>query len=126
MIRHLIVGSDMDFSEVVLKFSNLIDALSGFLYTYILIFLLLACGLYFTIKTRFIQFRFLSDVFFVLKERGQKKHISPFGALMISTASRAGLGNIVGVGVAISVGGVGALFWRWVVEIVGGGGQVPL
>lgn len=120
MIRHLIVGSDMDFSEVVLKFSNLIDALSGFLYTYILIFLLLACGLYFTIKTRFIQFRFLSDVFFVLKERGQKKHISPFGALMISTASRVGIGNIVGVGVAISLGGVGALFWMWVVAIVGG------
>ena len=115
----------MDFSELVLKFSNLVDALSGFLYTYILIFLLLACGLYFTIKTRFIQFRFLSDVFFILKERGQKEHISPFGALMISTASRVGIGNIVGVGVAISLGGVGALFWMWIVAIVGGG-QVPL
>lgn len=75
-------------------------------------------------KRALFSFVFSPMCFFVLKERGQKKHISPFGALMISTASRVGIGNIVGVGVAISLGGVGALFWKWVVAIVGG--QVPL
>lgn len=101
-------------------FGTVVGEASGFLYTYWLVFALILCGLYLTIATRFIQVRFLRDVFGVLKERSQKEHISPFGALMISTASRVGIGNIVGVSVAIASGGSGALFWMWVSAIVGG------
>lgn len=101
-------------------FYSLVGATSGFLYTYWLVFALILCGLYLTIRTRFIQLRFLKDAFLILKERGNKEHITPFGALMISTASRVGIGNIVGVSVAIVGGGVGALFWMWITAIVGG------
>ncbi|AAP78228.1 alanine:cation symporter family protein [Helicobacter sp. MIT 03-1614] len=99
---------------------NIIDSTNGFLYTYWLVFALIACGLYLSIRTRFIQLRFLKDAFMVLNERSHQKHISPFGALMISTASRVGIGNIVGVSIAIVSGGVGALFWMWVTALVGG------
>ncbi len=101
-------------------FMDFVSSFSGFLYTYWLVFALLLCGAYLTIRTRFIQLRFLRDVFAVLKEKSEKEHISPFGALMISTASRVGIGNIVGVSVAIASGGSGALFWMWVSAIVGG------
>ncbi len=100
--------------------TNLINVASNFLYTYFLVFALLLCGLYFTIRTGFIQLRFLPLAFFVLLEKSHKEHISPFGALMISTASRVGIGNIVGVAVAISSGGAGALFWMWITAILGG------
>lgn len=115
----------MDSSQDLLQLlysglSTLADSLNGFLYTYWLVFALILCGLYLTIRTRFIQFRFLKDAFIVLNERSHEKHISPFGALMISTASRVGIGNIVGVSIAIVGGGVGALFWMWVTAIVGG------
>lgn len=89
-------------------FENIIGGANTFLYTYWLVFALILCGLYLSIRTRFIQFRFLKDAFLVLKEKSHEKHISPFGALMISTASRVGIGNIVGVSVAITSGGVGA------------------
>lgn len=101
-------------------FHSIVDSTSGFLYTYWLVFALILCGLYLTIRTRFIQLRFLKDAFMVLKEKSHEKHISPFGALMISTASRVGIGNIVGVSVAIVSGGVGALFWMWLTALVGG------
>lgn len=101
-------------------FAAFADSLNGFLYTYWLVFALILCGLFLTIRTRFIQLRFLKDSFLVLKERSHEKHISPFGALMISTASRVGIGNIIGVTIAIMSGGAGALFWMWVTAIVGG------
>ena len=75
-------------------------------------------------KRALFSFVFSPMNFLSSKKEEKKEHISPFGALMISTASRVGIGNIVGVGLAISLGGVGALFWMWVVAIVGG--QVPL
>lgn len=111
----------MDNSDSILGlFEHFIGLSSTFLYTYFLIFLLLACGIYFTIRTKFIQLRFFVDAINVLKEKSQSEHISPFGALMISTASRVGIGNIVGVSVAISIGGVGALFWMWITALIGG------
>lgn len=100
--------------------TNVINVSSTFLYTYFLVFVLVFCGLYFTIRTGFIQLRFLPSALSVLLEKSHKEHISPFGALMISTASRVGIGNIVGVAVAISGGGAGALFWMWITAILGG------
>ncbi|MDE5592182.1 MAG: alanine:cation symporter family protein, partial [Helicobacter sp.] len=102
------------------NFSNFVDLASSFLYSYFLVFLLLICGLYFTIRTGFVQFWFLPLSFSILREKSHKEHISPFEALMVSTASRVGIGNIVGVAVAISAGGAGALFWMWVTAILGG------
>lgn len=99
---------------------NFVGLVSGFLYTYWLVFALILCGLYLSFRTGFIQLRFLKDAIFVLREKSQKEHISPFGALMVSTASRVGIGNIVGVAVAISGGGAGALFWMWITAILGG------
>ena len=99
---------------------NFVRLVSEFLYTYWLVFALILCGLYLSFRTGFIQLRFLKDAIFVLREKSQKEHISPFGALMVSTASRVGIGNIVGVAVAIAGGGVGALFWMWITAILGG------
>ena len=84
--------------------------------------LVLFCGgVYFTIRTRFPQFRLFGESIHVVMEKpAQEGSISSFGALMISTASRVGTGNIVGVSTAICLGGPGAVFWMWVTAILGG------
>lgn len=99
-------------------------SLNDFLYSYILIFLLVAAGIYFSIRTKFVQFRLIGDAIKALKEKAEKndngKSVSSFQALMISTASRVGTGNIAGIATAIVAGGPGAVFWMWVMAIVGG------
>ncbi len=106
-------------------FGELISIGNNLLWTYILIGFLLLLGLYLTVKTNFVQFRMLPDMFKELikgtdrtafKER---KGTSPFQAFAISTAARVGTGNLAGVALAISVGGPGAIFWMWVVALVG-------
>lgn len=84
--------------------------------------LVLFCGgLYFTIRTKFPQFRLFKESIRVVSEKPKdKESISSFGALMISTASRVGTGNIVGVSTALCMGGPGAVFWMWVTAILGG------
>ena len=84
--------------------------------------LVLFCGgVYFTIRTRFPQLRLFGESIHVVMEKPtQEGSISSFGALMISTASRVGTGNIVGVSTAICLGGPGAVFWMWVTAILGG------
>lgn len=105
-------------------FNNLLASLNDFLYSYILIFLLVAAGIYFSIRTKFVQFRLIGDAIKALKEKAEKndngKSVSSFQALMISTASRVGTGNIAGIATAIVAGGPGAIFWMWVMAIVGG------
>lgn len=71
-------------------FIELLDQTNTYLYTYILVFTLLACGIYFSIRTRFIQFRFLPQVFKILREKSHEEHVSPFGALMVLSALRTG------------------------------------
>ena len=101
-------------------FANIISLISGFLYSYILIALLIAAGLYFTIKTGFIQFRLFGESIRVIAEkREDRESISSFQALMVSTASRVGTGNVVGVTGAIIAGGAGAVFWMWVSALLG-------
>ena len=83
--------------------------------------LLLAGGLYFTIRTKFIQGRMFKEAIRVISEKPKNDNdISSFGALMVSTASRVGTGNIIGVATAIVMGGYGSIFWMWVVAILGG------
>ncbi len=101
---------------------RVVNAIGGFLYRpYIVPLFLLAAGLYFTIRTGLIQFQLFGESIRVVKEKPKEKgSISSFGALMVSTASRVGTGNIVGVSTAICLGGFGAVFWMWVVALVGG------
>ena len=100
---------------------ELLSAVNGVLYYPILIIVLLACGFYFTIRTKFIQFGLLGEAFKVIKEKPEgKDDVSSFQALMVSTASRVGTGNIVGVSNAICLGGPGAVFWMWIIALIGG------
>lgn len=105
-------------------FNDLLSSLNDFLYSYILIFLLVAAGIYFTIRTKFVQFRLIGDAIKTLKEKSVKndsgKSVSSFQALMISTASRVGTGNIAGIATAIVAGGPGAVFWMWLMALIGG------
>lgn len=97
--------------------------LNNFMYTYILIFMLIGAGVYFTIRTRFVQLRRIGDVIQILKEKScdenGTKQVSSFQALMISTASRVGTGNIAGIAAAIAAGGPGAVFWMWLMAVIG-------
>ncbi len=100
---------------------ELISNINNALYGYILIILLIAGGLYFTFRTKFAQFRLLKAQFRAVAEKpSDKKGISSFQALMVSTASRVGTGNIIGVSTALCLGGFGSVFWMWVIAIVGG------
>ena len=101
---------------------NIVGKTNDALYGYILIILLIAAGLFFTFRTKFAQFRLLPQQFRSLIEKPKgKKGISSFQALMVSTASRVGTGNIIGVSTAICSGGFGAVFWMWVIAIIGAG-----
>ena len=103
------------------KIDSVVNAIGGFLYQpYIVPLFLIVAGLYFTIRTGLIQFRLFGESIHVVAEKPKEKgSISSFGALMVSTASRVGTGNIVGVSTAICLGGFGAVFWMWVVALLG-------
>ena len=101
-----------------------ITSINDVLWTYILIIMLLGCAVWFTIKTRFVQFRMLGEMLRLLGEstskgEGKEHHISSFQAFMVSLASRVGTGNLAGVATAITVGGPGAVFWMWLIALLG-------
>lgn len=98
---------------------KIINTTNDALYSYVLIILLVAGGIYFTIRTRFAQFRLLPQQFKSVTEKNDKNGVSSFQALMVSTASRVGTGNIIGVATALCVGGFGSVFWMWVIAIIG-------
>lgn len=103
---------------------DLIDVSNTVLWSYLLIYMLIGLGLYFTIRTGFVQFRYFGEMFRLLGDRNglskrDKKGISSLQAFFISTASRVGTGNLAGVAFAIAVGGPGAVFWMWIIALVG-------
>ena len=103
---------------------EILNLINDILWSYILIALLLGCALWFTIKTKFVQFRMLGEMIRQLsestnKQEGREHHISSFQAFMVSLASRIGTGNLAGVATAIIVGGPGAIFWMWIVALLG-------
>ena len=101
--------------------NSITTAVNDALYGYILIILLVLGGLFFTVRTRFIQFRLLGEQFRAVTEKPKDgKGVSSFQALMVSTASRVGTGNIIGVSTAICLGGFGSVFWMWIIAIIGG------
>lgn len=87
---------------------------------YILMAALMIAGLYFTFASRFVQFVRPKEMFQLMTSGNKKKgHISSFQAFSISTASRVGTGNIAGVAIAITTGGPGAVFWMWLIAVIG-------
>ena len=100
---------------------KIVANINNALYTYVLIIMLILCGLYFTVRTGFAQFRlFGQQIKSVTEKPADAKGVSSFQALMVSTASRVGTGNIIGVSTAICLGGFGSVFWMWVIAIIGG------
>lgn len=102
--------------------NGIINAVSGILYQpWCVPLILLAGGVLLTVRSKFIQVRLFKESFKVILEKPATENgISSFGALMVSTASRVGTGNIIGVATAICAGGAGAVFWMWVTAIIGG------
>ena len=99
----------------------MLDLLNDLIWSKLLIVMLIGLGLFFTIASRFVQFRYFSSMFRIFAEAFQRQpgQLSSFQALMLSVAGRVGAGNIAGVSVAIMLGGPGAIFWMWVVALVG-------
>lgn len=104
--------------------NNIVVQVNDFIWTYILIAMLIVLGLYFSFKTKFVQFRYFKEMFKLLGDgvgKGEKKEgsISSFQAFCISTASRVGTGNIAGIAMAVVAGGPGSVFWMWLIALIG-------
>lgn len=100
---------------------DLINFINNVLWRSVLIYLLLGTGIYFTLRTRFIQIRHFRHMFSLLKNstKSDSAGISSFQALCTSLAARVGSGNLTGVAIALTAGGPGAIFWMWVVALIG-------
>lgn len=106
--------------KVLEIFESATTSVTDALYSYILVILLVVGGIYFTIRTRFVQFRlFKEQIRCVTEKPADGKGVSSFQALMVSTASRVGTGNIIGVSTALCLGGFGSVFWMWLIAIIG-------
>lgn len=118
---------------------NVLVQVSDFLWSYIIIAVLICCAVFFTLRTRFVQFRLVREMVRLLlnpdkvlpqeighdelsmdvRVDGEMKHISSFQAFVVALASRIGTGNLAGVATAISIGGPGAVFWMWMLALLG-------
>jgi AGCS family alanine or glycine:cation symporter len=104
---------------------NFLNSINDIMWSYVIIALLIGCALFFTIRTRFVQFRMIGEMIRLLGDAVPKggnkevKHISSFQAFVISLASRIGTGNLAGVATAITLGGPGAVFWMWLIALFG-------
>ncbi|WP_455538388.1 alanine/glycine:cation symporter family protein [Terrisporobacter sp.] len=104
--------------------NNFVNTVNEYLWGYILIVMLITIGLYFTFRTKFVQFRLFKEMFRLLgddigSDKKQEGRISSFQAFCISTASRVGTGNIAGIAIAIVTGGPGSIFWMWLIALIG-------
>ncbi|WP_100617874.1 alanine/glycine:cation symporter family protein [Bacillus cereus] len=101
-------------------FVDLVGSMNDFLWSKLLIIMLVVCGIYFTFKSKFVQFRMLKEMVRVLMEGkdSSKDQVSPFQAFCIGMAARVGTGNITGIAIAIALGGPGAVFWMWIISII--------
>ena len=101
--------------------SNVISFINDALYSYLLVIILVLGGLFFTFRSKLVQFRLFGEQIRVVGEKPSSgKNVSSFQALMVSTASRVGTGNIIGVSTALCLGGFGSVFWMWLIAIIGG------
>ena len=112
--------------------NDLITSVNDAIWGYVLIFVLVGCGIWFTIKTRFVQFRMVGEMVRLLTDsavdtvetqvkesKDKQKKISSFQAFAVSVATRVGTGNLAGVASAIAIGGPGAVFWMWIIALIG-------
>ena len=114
--------------------NELITSINDAIWVYVLVFVLVGCGLWFTWRTRFVQFRMVGEMIRLLTDsaidtvetqvkengsKGNRKHISSFQAFAVSVATRVGTGNLAGVASAIAIGGPGAVFWMWIIALIG-------
>ena len=111
--------------------NNLITQINDAIWTYVLIGVLVLCGLWFTWKTKGVQFRMIGEMFRLLADSATSgtdnlddsnknhRHVSSFQAFAVSVATRVGTGNLAGVATAIAIGGPGAIFWMWVIALLG-------
>ena len=113
-----------------MELNELITAVNDAVWGYVLIFALVGCGVWFTFRTRFVQFRMIGEMVRLLTDsavdtiddkgaRDKRKHISSFQAFAVSIATRVGTGNLAGVASAIAIGGPGAVFWMWLIALIG-------
>ena len=103
--------------EIIINALNQID---NFMYFPVLIVVMATAGLYFTFRTRGVQIRlFIESIRLLLEPSGDENSVSSLQAMLVSTASRVGTGNIIGVSTAICLGGPGACFWMWIMCIIG-------
>ena len=108
------------FGAFMIMIDTAVANVNNALYTYVLIIILILSGLYFTVRTRFAPFRlFRRQIQAVTEKPKGKDTVSSFQALMVSTASRVGTGNIIGVSTAICLGGFGSVFWMWLIALIG-------
>lgn len=102
--------------------NNIVEVLNNIdsvMYYPVLIIVMAVAGLYFTLRTKGVQIRLFGEALNVIREKpDDKNHVSSLQAMLVSTASRVGTGNIVGVSTAICLGGAGAVFWMWVMCII--------
>lgn len=104
----------------MLQLQKIIGVINAFMYNKLLVVILIGAGAYFTIRAKFPQARLFKSACQSLMEKPEDDDaVSSFQALMVSTASRVGTGNIVGVSSAICIGGFGAVFWMWLIAIIG-------
>ena len=101
-----------------------IGMINELLWSYVLVVMLLGCAFWFTLRGKFVQFRMIGEMVRLLgdstqKSAGGEKHISSFQAFAVSLASRVGTGNLAGVATAVAVGGPGAVFWMWLIALLG-------
>ena len=111
--------------------NELITQINDAIWGYVLIGVLVACGLWFTWKTKGVQFRMIGEMFRLLTDSATSgtndltdknaghKHISSFQAFAVSVATRVGTGNLAGVATAVAIGGPGAIFWMWIIALLG-------
>ena len=114
--------------------NELITSINDAIWGYVLVFVLVGCGLWFTWRTRFVQFRMVGEMIRLLTDsaidtvetqvkenesKSNRKHISSFQAFAVSVATRVGTGNLAGVASAIAIGGPGAVFWMWIIALIG-------
>ena len=107
-------------SDLMKSLIDFTGSVSDWMYSNILFWALIVAGIFFTIRTKFVQLRLFPEGIRILTEKSHEGGISSFQALMIATASRVGTGNIAGIATAIVAGGPGAVFWMWVMAVVGG------
>ena len=107
--------------DVILN--QIVSNINLYLWNYLIIFILIGAGLFFTMTTGAVQIRMFKErVRLVASGAGtktDKNHVSSFQAFCVSTASRVGVGNIAGIAIAVVLGGPGAIFWMWVIALIG-------